>query len=230
MKATWGRRNAPFLPAIFNILPNSILPILGFITSLAKLSKIPNISKLGINVNPLNNPYAPGAGTLPPELAGRNAIREKTMLCINRLRLGKPAKSVMLIGLRGVGKTVLLEAQDASDAIVKPAQGEGVEIDDDAVASIMHYTQGYPYFLQKWGKHAWDIALTSPISRTDVEAASIEAIATLDESFFRMRFDRLTPGEKKYLRALVRQSADKSLSRLAFFKIFKTCKHGFIWF
>jgi len=72
-------------------------------------------------VNPLNNPYAPGAGTPPPELAERNAIREKTMLCINRLRLGKPAKSVMLIGLRGVGKTVLLEAQDASDAIVKPA-------------------------------------------------------------------------------------------------------------
>lgn len=105
-----------------------------------------------------------------------------------------------------------------------------MEIDDDAVASIMHYTQGYPYFLQEWGKHAWDIALTSPISRTDVEAASIEAIATLDESFFRMRFDRLTPGEKKYLRALVRQSADKSLSRLAFLKIFKTCKHGFIWF
>ncbi len=95
-----------------------------------------------------------------------------------------------------------LEAQDASDAIVKPAQSEGVEIDNEAVALIMHYTKGYPYFLQEWGKHAWDLALASPISKTDVEAASIEAIATLDESFFRVRFDRLTPGEKKYLRAM----------------------------
>jgi len=63
-------------------------------------------------------------------------------------------------------------------------------------------TQGYPYSLQEWGKHAWDAAPQSPISRQDVEVASKSVIAALDESFFRVRFDRLTPAEKKYLRAM----------------------------
>lgn len=56
--------------------------------------------------------------------------------------------------------------------------------------------------LQEWGKHAWDVAPQSPITKRDVENASGEAIAALDESFFRVRFDRLTPGEKIYLRAM----------------------------
>lgn len=329
-------------------------------------------------MNPILNPYAPGAGSPPPELAGRDAVRGKLKLCIERLRLGKPAKSVMLVGLRGVGKTVLLdqmmkdaeaagvvtirieapegrslpaalvpqlrlgllklsridkakeiairglralagfvgkmkltfndievgldydpepgladngdlegdltmlleqvgraakaadtllaifidelqyvpesqmaalisalhrcsqlqlplvvvgaglpqlrgrmgeaksyaerlfefpaigplEATDAANAIVKPAREEGVDVTDDAVSLIMAYTKGYPYFLQEWGKHAWDVAAASPITRSDVERASIEAVATLDESFFRVRFDRLTPSEKRYLRAM----------------------------
>ena len=329
-------------------------------------------------MDPILNPYAPGAGSPPPELAGRDTVRAKMRLCIERLRRGKPAKSMMLVGLRGVGKTVLLDqmmkdaeasgvvtirieapegkslpaalapqlrlgllklsrmekakdvairglralagfvgkmkvtyndievgldyepepgladngdlegdltmlleqvgraaqaastlvaifidelqyvperqmaalisalhrcaqlqlplvvvgaglpqlrgrmgdaksyaerlfdfpaigpldAADAADAIVKPAQDEGVDVDDDAVALIVHYTKGYPYFLQEWGKHAWDVAHVSPITRLDVETASTEAIATLDESFFRVRFDRLTPTEKRYLRAM----------------------------
>lgn len=329
-------------------------------------------------MNPVLNPYAPGAGSPPPELAGREAVREKMRLCIERLRRGKPAKSMMLVGLRGVGKTVLLdqmmkdaeacgvvtirieapegkslpaslapqlrlgllklsrmhnakdmairglralagfvgkmkitykdievgldyesepgladngdlegdltmlleqvgraaqaantllaifidelqyvpepqmaalisalhrsaqlqlplvvvgaglpqlrgrmgeaksyaerlfdfpaigplEATDAADAIVKPAHDEGVDVDEEAVALIVNYTKGYPYFLQEWGKHAWDVADASPITRQDVEAASTEAIAALDESFFRVRFDRLTLAEKKYLRAM----------------------------
>ena len=329
-------------------------------------------------MDPILNPYAPGAGSPPPELAGRDAVRKKMHLCIERLRRGKPAKSMMLVGLRGVGKTVLLDqmmrdaeatgvvtirveapegrslpalltpqlrlgllklsrtekakdvairglralagfvgkmkltfndievgidyapeagladngdlegdltmlleqvglaaragetlvaifidelqyvpepqmaalisalhrcaqlqlplvvvgaglpqlrgrmgeaksyaerlfdfpaigplnADDACSAIVKPARDEGVDIDADAVALIVSYTKGYPYFLQEWGKHAWDIAPASPIRRSDVEAASTEAIATLDESFFRVRFDRLTPSEKRYLRAM----------------------------
>jgi hypothetical protein len=329
-------------------------------------------------MDPVLNPYAPGAGSPPPELAGRDAVREKMRLCIERLRRGKPAKSMMLVGLRGVGKTVLLDqmmkdaeasgvvtirieapegkslpaalapqlrlgllklsrmekakdvairglralagfvgkmkvtyndievgldyepepgladngdlegdltmlleqvgraaqaavtlvaifidelqyvpeqqmaalisalhrcaqlqlplvvvgaglpqlrgrmgeaksyaerlfdfpaigpldAADAADAIVKPAHDEGVEVDDDAVTLILHYTKGYPYFLQEWGKHAWDVADASPITRLDVETASTEAVAALDESFFRVRFDRLTPAEKKYLRAM----------------------------
>jgi hypothetical protein len=63
-------------------------------------------------------------------------------------------------------------------------------------------THGYPYFLQEWGKHAWDTADKSPITVGDVSLASQSAIAALDESFFRVRFDRLTPVEKKYLRAM----------------------------
>src|SRR5690606_39258030 len=55
---------------------------------------------------------------------------------------------------------------------------------------------------QEWGKHAWDVAERSPITLADVEAASITATAALDESFFRVRFDRLTPLEKDYLRAM----------------------------
>ena len=97
-----------------------------------------------------------------------------------------------------------LDAADASDAIVKPARDEGVDVDDDAVALIVSYTKGYPYFLQEWGKHAWDVATASPITRQNVETASAEAIAALDESFFRVRFDRLTPTEKKYLRAMAK--------------------------
>ena len=67
---------------------------------------------------------------------------------------------------------------------------------------IVQETRGYPYFLQEWGKHAWDAAEASPIKLNDVERASTTAIAALDESFFRVRFDRLTPLEKRYLRAM----------------------------
>ncbi len=66
---------------------------------------------------------------------------------------------------------------------------------------------GYPYFLQEWGKHTWDTATASPITLKDVQVASSAAIAALDESFFRVRFDRLTPLEKKYLRAMAELSA-----------------------
>jgi len=331
-------------------------------------------------MDPILNPYAPGAGSQPPELAGRNAVRETVRVCFERLRRGRQAKSVMLVGLRGVGKTVLLEKMrmdaeaagihtikieapenkslpallapqlrlallrlsrveaakdhairglralagfagklkvvfndievgidydpepgladngdlevdltalleqvgeaarqagtvlaifidelqyvqeaemaalisalhrcaqlqlpvtvvgaglpqvigkmgeaksyaerlfvfppigplneiDARDAIVKPAENEDVEVNDDAVSRIIQETQGYPYFLQEWGKHAWDVARTSPITEADVNDASRQAIAALDESFFRVRFDRLTPAEKKYLRAMAK--------------------------
>jgi len=329
-------------------------------------------------MNPINNPYSPGAGSPPPELAGRNEVRDKIRFCFERLKIGRAAKSIMLVGLRGVGKTVLLdqmmkdaeeievicirleapenkslpallapqlrlgllklsridnardmavrglralagfasklkftyndievgidydtepgladngdlegdlsmlleqvglaakaadkvvalfidelqyveedqlaalisalhrcaqlqlpitligaglpqlrgrmgaaksyserlfdfpligplEDADAALAIAKPAHDEGVEIMPDAVNMIVSRTQGYPYFLQEWGKHTWDIAAQSPITVDDVHAATVETIAALDESFFRVRFDRLTPSEKRYLRAM----------------------------
>lgn len=329
-------------------------------------------------MNPVKNPYTPGAGTPPSELAGREALREKVRICIERLRIGNTAKSVLMVGLRGVGKTVLLDqmrtdaeatgihtirveapenrslpallapalrvallrlsqieaAKDlaqkslralagfakalkfkfqdievgidfepekgladngdlesdltalfvevgnaakaaktvlvifidelqyvkqtefaalisalhrcaqlklpltvvgaglpqllslageaksyaerlfdypivdkldkvaAEDAIRKPARNLNVDYEDAAVESIISNTQGYPYFLQEWGKHAWDLAQASPITALDVERASKITIAALDESFFRVRLERTTPSEKRYLRAM----------------------------
>jgi hypothetical protein len=329
-------------------------------------------------VDPVKNPFSPGAGSPPPELAGRDDLRKAVNIAIQRVRLGRPAKSALMVGLRGVGKTVLLDrmrdnaaasgvqtlrveapedrslpailapelrqallklsrnnrakeraqrglralagfakalkfkyadievgldfdpepgladngdlehdlqalletageaARDASTAlaifvdelqyveedqlaalitalhrtaqrqlpvilvgaglpqlagrmgraksyaerlfdfpsigalsrdaagvaIAKPANDQGVEVMPDALERIFEKTRGYAYFLQEWGKHAWDAAEASPITPDDVEVASRTAIAALDESFFRVRFDRLTPAERRYLRAM----------------------------
>lgn len=329
-------------------------------------------------MDPVSNPFAPGAGTPPPELAGRDELREMVRVAIERVRRGLPTKSILMVGLRGVGKTVLLDrmrddaeaagmqtmrieapesrslpallapqlrqallrlsrneqakdlaqralralagfakalkvkyqdievgvdfdpepgladngdlehdlqalleavgaaAQKAGTALVlfidelqyvqeeqlaalitalhrtaqrrlpvvlvgaglpqlrgcmgqaksyaerlfdfpeigdlaesaakiairKPAVAQGVEIEEDALQRIVQETHRYPYFLQEWGKHAWDTAVASPITLRDVDLASKTTVAALDESFFRVRFDRLTPVEKKYLRAM----------------------------
>jgi hypothetical protein len=329
-------------------------------------------------MDPIKNPYAPGAGSPPPELAGRDKLREDVSVAIARIRAGRSAKSVILVGLRGVGKTVLLDRlkldadakgvftvraetpekrslpavlapqlrqlllrlsreekakdlamrglralagfakalkfkyddievgfdidpeagladngdlegdltvvleqlghaakkadtaavlfldelqylqedhfgaliaalhrcaqkqlpltmvgaglpqllalagnaksyaerlfdfpfigaladRDAREALIKPANAEQVNLDEDAVEEILRLTHGYPYFLQEWGKHSWDVATGSPITRNDVTVATTTAIAALDESFFRMRFDRTAPKEKDYLRAM----------------------------
>ncbi|RKY14641.1 MAG: ATP-binding protein [Planctomycetota bacterium] len=329
-------------------------------------------------MDPVSNPFAPGAGTRPPELAGRDVLREALRVALARLRRGRAAKSVLMVGVRGVGKTVLLDAMrddaegagiqtlrveapeqrslpailapelrqallrlsrnakakdlaqralralagfasalkttyediqvgldfspepgladngdlehdlqallqaageaakqagtgltlfvdelqyveeeqlaalitalhrtsqrglpvvlvgaglpqlrarmgraksyaermfdfpeigplsdDAAErAIAKPLADEGVEITPAALARIVEVTGGYAYFLQQWGQHAWEAADASPIGIDDVDNASITAIAALDESFFRVRFDRLTPSEKRYLRAM----------------------------
>jgi hypothetical protein len=329
-------------------------------------------------MDPRQNPYAPGAGTPPPELAGRNELIERAAVALDRIRVGKSARSFILYGLRGVGKTVLLnrirldaeargiasvrieapeerslpallapalragllrlsrgaalkdnllrgmralasfakalkvnyqdiefgididpeigladsgdldtdltdlllslgkaarehttalvlfidelqyvpEAQlaslitalhsaaqeqlpitmvaaglpqlvgqsgraksyaerlfefapidrlsdnDARDALIVPALKENVAFDLDAIVEILHQTSGYPYFLQEWGKHSWNTADASPIEIEDAQRATIEALAELDASFFRVRFDRLTPMEKRYMRAM----------------------------
>lgn len=95
-----------------------------------------------------------------------------------------------------------LDDAAARDAIRLPIQRESAAIEDDALELIIAETQGYPYFLQEWGKHAWRVAAKSPINRADVVEAHELAIAELDASFFRVRFDRLTPKEKRYLRAM----------------------------
>jgi hypothetical protein len=95
-----------------------------------------------------------------------------------------------------------LDGDAARLAINKPLSDEGVAITLNALDRIVEETQGYPYFLQEWGKHVWDVASESPLNSGDVTEASREATAALDESFFRVRFDRLTPSEKRYLRAM----------------------------
>ena len=334
-------------------------------------------------MDPVRDPFAPGAGTPPPELAGRDELRATLGTALERARIGRPAKSAMLVGLRGVGKTVLLDrvredaesvgihtvrieapegrslpsllapqlrqallrlsqidkakdfairglralagfakklkvtyadievgfdyepepgladngdlehdlqalfeqvglAAKAADtalaifidelqyvkepqlavlitamhrteqrrlpvvlvgaglpqlrgqmgnaksyaerlfdfpvvgalppdaarlAIERPLSSEGVSITTESMDLILELTQGYAYFLQEWGSHTWLAAKQSPILPDVVRQASITAVAALDESFFRVRFDRLTPKEKKYLRAMAELGA-----------------------
>lgn len=95
-----------------------------------------------------------------------------------------------------------LSEADAKAAIVNPAKSEGVRIEDGAVNQILSVTKRYPYFLQQWSYEAWNIAKNSVILSSDVINAHNNAISTLDESFFKVRFERCTPSEKKYMRAL----------------------------
>ncbi len=95
-----------------------------------------------------------------------------------------------------------LDAPAARQALVVPAAKEGVQFEDAAIGEIVTQTQGYPYFLQEWGKRAWSEAEASPITYADAVRATEVALAELDASFFRVRFDRLTPAEKRYMRAM----------------------------
>ena len=100
-----------------------------------------------------------------------------------------------------------LNEEAARIAIQKPITDQSAQISPDALTRIITQTQGYPYFLQEWGKHAWNTASTRLITLQDVEFASLSALTALDESFFRVRFDRCTPFEKRYLRAMAELGA-----------------------
>lgn len=95
-----------------------------------------------------------------------------------------------------------LSAIDAKAALLEPVQREGITFEEEALNEIVISTEGYPYFLQEWGKHAWIKASGSSITVNDARAASESAIRDLDNSFFRVRSDRLTPSERDYLRAM----------------------------
>lgn len=92
-----------------------------------------------------------------------------------------------------------LDETAAQAAIRQPIEDEGEKISDDALEEIVSLTQGYPYFLQEWGYQAWNVADASPIDIEDVADASSAALRRLDEGFFRVRFDRLTPKEREYV-------------------------------
>lgn len=88
-----------------------------------------------------------------------------------------------------------------------PAEREGVGFEQTAIDEIIRQSQGYPYFLQEWGSHAWSVAAESPISLADIDRAAELALAALDASFFRVRCVRCTPAEKRYLRAMAELGA-----------------------
>ena len=95
-----------------------------------------------------------------------------------------------------------LPEPDADRALQDPMTAAGESFEPAALHEIFRLTQGYPYFLQEWGYQAWNLAATSPIGLQVVQAASDLVSRRLDENFFRVRFDRLTPREKTYLRAM----------------------------
>lgn len=99
-------------------------------------------------------------------------------------------------------KVDALSGADAKRALEDPVKAVGVEFEADALAEIVRLTHGYPYFIQEWGYQSWNRADRSPITRDDVAVATETVIARLDENFFRVRFDRLTPTEKQFLRAM----------------------------
>jgi len=97
-----------------------------------------------------------------------------------------------------------LENLAARAAIYEPIKEEREDIDEDALQQIVAETEGYPYFLQEWGFQSWNQASESPIGKNDVSIASKAALARLDEGFFQVRFDRLTPAEKDCVIAMAR--------------------------
>lgn len=95
-----------------------------------------------------------------------------------------------------------LSESDAAKALNDPAKAAGVIFESDALAEIYRLTKGYPYFLQEWGYQSWNYALKSPITIEFVQNATQTVIQRLDKNFFRVRFDRLVPSEKNFLRAM----------------------------
>ena len=95
-----------------------------------------------------------------------------------------------------------LSETDAAKALNDPALVEGVVFEPDALAEIYRMTKGYPYFLQEWGYQSWNHAKASPITLKVIQEATSMVIQRLDKNFFRVRFDRLIPSEKNFLRAM----------------------------
>jgi len=139
------------------------------------------------------------------------AVHRTTQLALPVILVG--AGLPQLPGLAGEAKSYAerlfdfpsigsLEADDAADALAIPAEEQGVTYEPEALNELVSEAHGYPYFLQEWGYHVWNYANTSPITRDDVVSVRPVVIDQLDRNFFLVRFDRLTPKEKEYLRAM----------------------------
>lgn len=95
-----------------------------------------------------------------------------------------------------------LDRLAAEAALTQPAEDLGVEYEEDAIRHILTYTDGYPYFIQEYGKAVWDIAETTPITQADAVAAQTLVEEVLDQDFFAVRTDGLPAGELTYIKAL----------------------------
>ena len=95
-----------------------------------------------------------------------------------------------------------LDRSAADLALQSPAKDEGAEFHPEALEAMYAATGGYPYFIQAYGKVAWDSAPSSQITVEDIRVAAPEAEAELAVGFFGSRYERATPGEREYLRAM----------------------------
>jgi hypothetical protein len=101
-----------------------------------------------------------------------------------------------------------LSSIDTMKALQDPVKPVGVSFSEDALDEIFNLTQGYPYFVQEWGYKCWNQASENNIPLQLVKDTTPEVMRRLDENFFRVRFDRLTPSEKNYLRAMAELGPD----------------------
>ena len=101
-----------------------------------------------------------------------------------------------------------LAREEAARALVQPAKELGVVYEDEAVAAILGYTEGYPYFIQEYGNVLWDLTERPPIAVSDAETAKEAVEAKLDSSFFRVRVERTTELELRYMRAMAELGSD----------------------
>jgi hypothetical protein len=100
-----------------------------------------------------------------------------------------------------------LEDTAARAALVVPAEREGAAFEPDAVTRTLELTQAYPFYLQEFGKHIWNLAPASPITRADVDRAGPRAEEALDRGLYEVRIQRATLKERKYLRAMAELGA-----------------------
>lgn len=101
-----------------------------------------------------------------------------------------------------------LDRESADQALIAPAERESVEYSTEALDALYKKADGYPYFVQAYGKAAWDAAARSPISAEDVAVASPAAEEELAVGFFGSRYERATPAEREYMRAMADLSGD----------------------
>ena len=95
-----------------------------------------------------------------------------------------------------------LSREEAARALQLPAEDEDAQWSPEALAAMYAATGGYPYFIQAYGKEVWDLAPATPITAEDVTVAAPAAEAELAVGFFGSRYERATPGEREYLRAM----------------------------